>query len=354
MFEALSHVGAMELTFDKARRVAAGYVSDFRIGAFGLDARFLDSPRHTQLAVAATALALRDAGISLAEARKRRPLVAMAQPVAERQDIFSCQPEKASSMQTELLNFVCGTLAREQPNFVSSLDAIAFAAAQVSEGHADLAICGGADALTNASVLEDLRRLGLAAGHDRDCDRQCRPFDLWRSHGVLAEGACMFVLEAESSPRHPTGHVMGGGNARDPDGAPWSSFASALKLALGNAGKRPLQVDCIYADGVGQKELDSAEAKALENAFGDHLAEVPAVSIKGAVGNALGAAGAFQVGCAVLGMRHSIIASTVNWRHPDPACQLNLSPSVRMLATGTTLVLGRDPSGLVSALLLSP
>jgi 3-oxoacyl-(acyl-carrier-protein) synthase len=121
---------------------------------------------------------------------------------------------------------------------------------------------------------------------------------------------------------------------------------------LGNAGVRPAAIDCIQADGTGHKTLDLAEAVALRAGFGARLASIPVVSIKGAIGNTLGAAGAIQVGCAALGMRHSMIAPTVNWQHPDPSCPLNLAASPRLLAMSTAMVVGRDLAGSVSCLIL--
>jgi 3-oxoacyl-(acyl-carrier-protein) synthase len=136
------------------------------------------------------------------------------------------------------------------------------------------------------------------------------------------------------------------------DARPWVALNEALRLALGNAGLRPADIDCIHADGTGNKALDQAEATALRAGLGARLASIPVVAIKGAVGNALGAAGAIQIGCAALGMRHSIIAPTVNWSHPDPSCPLNLQATSRSLATETALVVGRDPGGSISCLIL--
>ena len=36
-----------------------------------------------------------------------------------------------------------------------------------------------------------------------------RPFDLWRNTGVIGEGACVIILEAEESPRDAYAWVRG-------------------------------------------------------------------------------------------------------------------------------------------------
>jgi 3-oxoacyl-(acyl-carrier-protein) synthase len=204
----------------------------------------------------------------------------------------------------------------------------------------------------NERILAELKILGLSPGHAEDPERLCRPFDLWRTTGVVGEGACVLVLEPEESPRSAYAWVAGSAAARERGDLYWETLGEALRIALGNARLRPADIDCIYADGVGSKTLDLAEAKALRAALGSLLASIPVVSIKGAIGNALGAAGGIQVGCAALGIKHSMICPTVNWRRPDPSCSLNLSATSRSLATSTTLVTGRDLSGVLSCLLL--
>jgi 3-oxoacyl-(acyl-carrier-protein) synthase len=146
--------------------------------------------------------------------------------------------------------------------------------------------------------------------------------------------------------------VAGSAWATEKADCPWEALSEALRLALGNAGLRPVDIDCIHADGTGHKRLDQAEANVLREWLGTRLESVPVVSIKGAIGNALGAAGAIQIGCAALGMRHSTIPPTVNWHHPDPSCPLNLSGTSRLLAIGATLIVGRDPAGTVASLIL--
>jgi len=360
IFEPVSWVGAMQVGDGSVPLlVGAAEVKAFRVGAFALDAAHLRSPRHIQFALAATVLALRDAGISLADARQRKPLVALAFPMAER-DAFSepvagsfSAEKKPNMAQSAVAGFVGAEVGSSgERTFITSLDAVGYAAGAVARGEADLAICGGADAPLNATILGELNRLGLSPGHAQEPDRVCRPFDLWRATGVAGEGSCMFVLEAEESPHRAHARVVGSACSLEQGGRPWEALGDTLRLALGNARVRPTDIDCIHAEGTGNKALDQAEASALRAGFGDRLASIPVVAIKGAVGNALGASGAIQIGCAALSMRHSLIAPTVNWRHPDPSCPLNLSVSSRLLATSTALVVGRDLGGSVSCLIL--
>jgi 3-oxoacyl-(acyl-carrier-protein) synthase len=360
IIESVSRVGAARVG-DQGSPVAAAEVRDFRIGAFALDATHLQSPREVQFALAATILALRDAGLALADVRKRKPLIALARSSLERatwsgsRDGVVAGKARPHAVQDAVAHLVEGRVevGGEGDGF-SSLDAIGFAASRVARGEVDLAICGGADAPLNEKILAELKKLGLSAAHAQEPGRHCRPFDLWRTTGVVGEGACIFVLEPEESPRRAYAFVAGSATVNERDGQPWCGFAEAVRLALGNAGLRPAEIECIHADGTGHKELDWAEANALRTVLGPKLSAIPVVAIKGAVGNSLGAAGAIQVGCAALGMKHSLLAPTVNWQHPDPSCPLNLSSISRLLATGVTLVTSRDPGGIISCLLLKP
>ena len=72
--------------------------------------------------------------------------------------------------------------------------------------------------------------------------------------------------------------------------------------------------------------------------FGARLADIPAVSIKGAIGTPLGAAPAIQVASAALAQQYGMMPPTVNWDYPDPSCPLNLSNRPRTLTSNWTLI----------------
>jgi 3-oxoacyl-[acyl-carrier-protein] synthase II len=127
----------------------------------------------------------------------------------------------------------------------------------------------------------------------------------------------------------------------------------AIHQALANARVKESQVDVISAWGPGHREIDAAEASVLARIFGASLDDIPVVSIKGAIGNPFGAAGAIQAGCAALGMRDGFVPPTVNWKHPDPSCRLNLSGKPRYIETSVALINSHGLSGTNAALVLS-
>ena len=164
--------------------------------------------------------------------------------------------------------------------------------------------------------------------------------------------ACVLVLEPSESPRPAYAFIEGYGPQQSDAGNPYSGLSVALRLALANTGRRSGEIDRVQAAGTGHKLADAAEAEALHEVFGEGLEFVAAVSIKGAIGNALGAARAIDVGCAALGMHHSVVPPTVNWQYADPDCSLNLSREPRALASHSALVNTHGPCGAHSCLVL--
>ncbi len=347
-------------------------VRDFRVDRQieGLNSKRM--PRHTQFAVAAAGQAIRDAKIEPAMLRNPGVLVVIGAALMDFgainkgiELILRHGPSAAlpSSVSDTLVSSIGATVVEMigggartmsfQSACCSGLDAIGSAAQKISTGEADLALCGGTESPLHYHPMLELRLAGLSAGNPDLPQRQSRPFDMWRTTGVIGEGACIVLLEAEDSPRAPYAFVEGHGFASDVPGKPCSGLFEAMRLAVGNAGVRPRDVEAVSAWGPGHKVLDAAEAQEMVKFFGGYVNELPAYSIKGAIGNPLGAAGAIQVGCAALGISRGLIPPTVNWQHPDPACPLNLSVKSRYISHRSIVVNAHGLSGTNSCLLLS-
>ena len=61
--------------------------------------------------------------------------------------------------------------------------------------------------------------------------------------------------------------------------------------------------------------------------FGDHAYELAVSSTKSTMGHLLGAAGAVEVIMCALAIHHGLIPPTINYHHPDPACDLDYVPN---------------------------
>jgi 3-oxoacyl-(acyl-carrier-protein) synthase len=265
--------------------------------------------------------------------------------------IFSTHVASIASTIVDVLKISAKAMA-VQSSCCGGADAIGLAAEAVASGEVDLAICGGTECPLYKHPLLELRGAGLTPPTADRATEISRPFDLWRTTGVVSEGACMVVLEPEGSPRPGISWVRGFAYAHDEAGKLCSGLVTAIHQTLANAGLHPEEIEVISAWGPGHRIIDAAEAKALAEVFGARVATIPAVSIKGALGNPLAAAPAIQIGCAALAQRYGRLPPTVNWMRPDPACRLGLSATVRAIPHDFTLVDAHGLSGMNSCLVL--
>jgi len=328
-------------------------------------------PRHTQFAIAATILALTDAGLDPRDLAAINPVIITGTTLMDCEGIEKTYDNVArmgpqfgliSSVLTGLSVSLTDKISRvlDVPSRIvslqtaccSGLDAVARGAEYIANGEADLVLCGGSEApLFYHPMLE----LGLADLSPRTADTPseiCRPFDLWRTTGVIGEGACMFVLEPEDSPRPAQAYVTGYGHAHDHSNEVGSGWQEAMQMAVANAQRSPVDINFISAWGPGHKSIDQIEARSLRQYFGPILDRIPVTSIKGSIGSPLAAAGAIQVASAALAMKAAVIPPTVNWKTPDPSCPLNLSASSRRLQTSVCLINAHGISGNNSCMVL--
>jgi 3-oxoacyl-(acyl-carrier-protein) synthase len=370
ILESRSHVAQIKRFPEEAGPFVASEVKRFNVGDYFQNHGTKRMPRHTQFGLVAAKLALADAGISRETVTALNPVVITG----------------TSLMDSEVINKTIENVARRGPRFAlarvvfqgpvasisasiadllggartmslqsaccSGSDAIGHAAALVANGESDLAVCGGTEAPIYYHPMLELKMAELSPATAERPEQLSRPFDLWRTTGVIGEGACLLILEPESSPRPGYAYVKGYSFGTDPGNQPGEGLFTAIRLCLANAGVKASQVDMISAWGPGHRQIDAIEARILREVFDDELDQVPTVSIKGAIGNPFAAAGAIQVGCAALGLRGSFMPPTVNWRYPDPACKLNLSPHPRYLPFNLALVNAHGLSGTNSSILL--
>jgi 3-oxoacyl-[acyl-carrier-protein] synthase II len=372
ILEPVSRVAVIDRFPDEAGPFVAAEVTGFRFEDHvkGVNPKRL--PRHTQLALAATMLAAADAGVELPQLRDSGAIVMIGATLMDfgvinkgvelilRKGRNNALPTSvgsalASAIGASVSDLIGGTTRSMslQSACCSGLDAIGRSAELIANGESDFAICGGSEAPLYFHPMLELKLAGLAPGNPDRPERQCRPFDLWRTTGVIGEGACVVTMEPEESPRPGYAFVGGYGYASDPAGESCGGLSEAIRIAVANSGMRPQAIECISAWGPGHKLLDAAESRVLHRYFGDLLPGIPVVSLKGAIGNPLGAAGAIQVGAAALGLRHQAIPPTVNWEHADPACALCLSAAARYIPHANVLINAHGLTGNNAALMLT-
>jgi 3-oxoacyl-[acyl-carrier-protein] synthase II len=110
--------------------------------------------------------------------------------------------------------------------------------------------------------------------------------------------------------------------ASTPEGA-----ARAMRWALEDAKLEPKDIDYINAHGTATPLNDVTETKAIKIIFGDYAYKVPISSTKSMIGHLLGGAGAVEAIAAIKTINEGIIHPTINYKQPDPECDLDYVPN---------------------------
>ena len=102
-----------------------------------------------------------------------------------------------------------------------------------------------------------------------------------------------------------------------------SGAATAMMLAMKDAGVEPSQVTYINAHGTSTHHNDLFETRAIHLAFGEQARELYVNSTKSMIGHLLGAAGAVECIVCVKSVMEDYIHPTVNSKEADEECDLN-------------------------------
>jgi 3-oxoacyl-[acyl-carrier-protein] synthase II len=214
--------------------------------------------------------------------------------------------------------------------------AIGEAAEIIKRGDADAILAGGAEACMHPLILAGFTAMRGLAVEEEDPPRASRPFDATRAGFVMGEGACVLVLEElEAAQRRGArvyAEVLGYGGSNDahhmaqpePEA---TGVAHMMRSALRRANVEPGRVGYINAHGTSTPLGDLAETKAIKDVFGDHAYELAVSSTKSVMGHTFGAAGAIEGMMCVLAIHEGTLPPTINYRHPDPACDLDYVPN---------------------------
>jgi 3-oxoacyl-[acyl-carrier-protein] synthase II len=207
----------------------------------------------------------------------------------------------------------------------------------IKRGDADAILAGGGEACMHPLILAGFTAMRGLAVEDEDPPRASRPFDATRAGFVMGEGACVLVLE-DLEAAHARGarvyaEVLGYGGSNDahhmaqpePEA---TGVADMMRNALRRADVEPERVGYINAHGTSTPLGDLAETRAIKDVFGSHAYELAVSSTKSVMGHTFGAAGAIEGMMCVLALHEGVLPPTINYRHPDPACDLDYVPNV--------------------------
>jgi 3-oxoacyl-[acyl-carrier-protein] synthase II len=202
--------------------------------------------------------------------------------------------------------------------------AIGFASDLIRAGRADVVVTGASEILDKVQFAGFVR-LGAIA------PERCQPFDKNRKGLLIGEGAGILILESEEHALRRGANVLaevgGYGLACDahhitrphPEG---KGSIQAMRDAIRSSGLTLEQIDFVNAHGTGTPANDQVESLVMREVFGGR--RVPLSSIKSMLGHCMGAASALEAVSCVETLLNGIYPPTINYEEPDPECDVEV------------------------------
>lgn len=201
------------------------------------------------------------------------------------------------------------------------------AANHIRQGHADLMICGGAEAaVTPVGLAGFIANKALSERNDEP-ERASRPWDLGRDGFVMGEGAGVLILEslehAQARGAPIIAEYQGGAvncdayhmTAPREDG---SGVALCIEQAIKDAGISKEDINYVNAHATSTPLGDMAEVKGIHSVFGAHAKNLKMNATKSMTGHCLGAAGGIEAIATLKAIQMKKIHPTINLENPDP------------------------------------
>ncbi|MFC1861065.1 beta-ketoacyl-[acyl-carrier-protein] synthase family protein [Chloroflexota bacterium] len=245
----------------------------------------------------------------------------------------------------------------------ASSQAIGDAYRAIQYGDSNFIIAGGFDSAVNPIEMSFLCSLGLLSTRNSEPKKACTPFDITRDGFVLGEGAGMVILEELSHALARKAKIYAElvGYAATSDLTEvmrqehiGQSLADAITEALDNAQITPWQIDYINANGDGTPFGDRSETLSIKMALKKAAGKIPISSIKPIIGHLMAASGAVDLIFTLLAMEKGKVPPTINYRYPDPSCDLDYVPNrAREIEINAALSINRcGVSGRNTALII--
>jgi act minimal PKS chain-length factor (CLF/KS beta) len=247
----------------------------------------------------------------------------------------------------------CSSVVSEQ---AGGLDAVAHARRVLRDG-SSMVLTGGTEAPLSPYALTCQLSNGRLS-RQSDPARAYAPFDAGASGYVPGEGGAMLIMEEEEAARaRGAARIYGeiAGYAATFDPRPGSErepgLYRAASQALADAGLTADDIDVVFADAAGDRELDRIEAEALVRLFGPR--GVPVTAPKTMTGRLYAGGAALDLVAALLTITDSVIPPTVGTEELAPGCDIDLvRDEPRSVPVRNALVLARGFGGFNSAVVV--
>jgi 3-oxoacyl-[acyl-carrier-protein] synthase II len=207
----------------------------------------------------------------------------------------------------------------------------------IRRGEADVMIAGGAEAgIGEIPVGAFSAMRALSTKRNDEPEKASRPFDAERDGFVMGDGAGILVLEeleharARGAAIHA--EVVGYGATDDASHitlpAPGGRGAvESMRIAIADAGLTTDEIDYINAHGTSTAPNDRSETAAIKTLFGERAYRIPVSSTKSMTGHLMGAGGGIEAIACIQAIKTGILPPTINQEFPDPECDLDYVPN---------------------------
>ncbi|MBI2884738.1 MAG: beta-ketoacyl-ACP synthase II [Candidatus Omnitrophica bacterium] len=337
-----------------ASRIAAE-VKGFDPAAYLGPKEIRRNERFVQLAVASAKQAVADAGLDVSKENPFRVGVLVGSGMGslhlieeQHSQFLSKGPDKISPFMIPMIivNMAAGqvaiSLGAKGPNSctatacASGAHGVGEAFRIVQRGDADVMVAGGTESCVTKMAVGGFCALMALSRRNDAPTKASRPFDKERDGFVIGEGAGLMVLEElEHAKRRGAkiyAEMAGYGRtadayhmtAPDPEGA---GASEAMRVALEDARLNPEQLSYINAHGTSTELNDKIETLAIKRTCGAAAKRIPVSSTKSMTGHLIGAAGGVEAIISCLAIHHGVLPPTINYEHPDPACDLDYVPN---------------------------
>jgi 3-oxoacyl-[acyl-carrier-protein] synthase II len=218
----------------------------------------------------------------------------------------------------------------------TSTHAIGLGMRSIQYGDADVIIAGGGEMATTRCGLGSFGQAKALSTRNDAPQEASRPWDKDRDGFVLSDGGGAVLLEELEHARARGARIYAelvgfgmSGDAHHITAPPADGEGARIAMvnALRDAGLNAREVQYVNAHATSTPLGDTAETLAIKGAFGEHAHALAVSSTKSMTGHLLGAAGVVEAILSVLAIRDNVAPPTINYRTPDPECDLDYVPN---------------------------
>ena len=334
----------------------AGEITEFDPGDFmpAQTARRID--RFAQLGLAASRLAVSDAGLDIAREKPgvvgiilgtsigtlcyaEQQIALFYEKGVKRINPFFATSVIPSSAATQIMldlgiHGPCRTLTTA---CASGTGSVGEGFRRIKDGELDIILAGGAEAPITPLVLSTLSAIQLLSTANDTPRQSYRAFSKDAAGFVLGEGSGILILEelehALQREAKIYAEVIGYGASSDAYHVmifdpQLDQPVAAIRAALEEAHITPADLGYLNAHGIAIPANDRSEVEIFKLALGEAMSKIPVSATKPLTGHVLGGGGALElIGCCLM-LEHQFLHPTINLSETDPSYEIDFIPEV--------------------------